>query len=257
MRQLILSLFSILICACSSDNNSPKIEAKSETFVLVHGSTGGGWDWKTIAQKLEAKGYKAYRPTLTGLGERMHLASESVTLKTHIDDIVNTIIFEDLQDVVLTGHSYGGAVITGVINEIPERIKHVIFLDAFVLDDGMTAKDAWVNWPTEDAIIDGLVNFSWLKPEDGFPKDVPHPYNTLTQPVSYDNPKAKMLNVSYVAFIPKGMTQQTRAEDPSWIRAQDRGWTIRTFPGDHTVYRDEPDAFTKMLIEALKDTNSK
>src|SRR4051812_19715506 len=77
------------------------------TYVIVHGATGGGWDWKTVAGLLEAKGHEVYRPTLTGLGERVHLSNGEINLTTHVMDIVNVILFEDLHDVVLVGHSYG------------------------------------------------------------------------------------------------------------------------------------------------------
>ena len=111
------------------------------TFVVVHGATAGGWEWKKCAQFLTDDGHTVYRVTLTGLGERMHLNSPDIDLETHINDVVNTILFEDLHDVVLTGHSYGGMVITGVMDRIPERIRHVVFLDAAVPDDGMSIRD--------------------------------------------------------------------------------------------------------------------
>src|SRR5688572_6804553 len=108
------------------------------TFVLVHGATAGGWEWKSTGNFLLADGHTVYRPTLTGLGERMHLNGPDIDLQTHINDVVNLILFEDLHDIVLTGHSYGGMVITGVMDRVPERIKHVVFLDAAVPDDGMS-----------------------------------------------------------------------------------------------------------------------
>ena len=110
--------------------------ADRQTFVLVHGATAGGWEWKRTGEFLTADGHTVYRPTLTGLGEREHLNSTEVDLQTHIDDVVNLILFEDLHDVVLTGHSYGGMVVTGVMDRIPERLRHVVFLDAAVPDDG-------------------------------------------------------------------------------------------------------------------------
>ena len=111
------------------------------TFVLVHGATAGGWEWKSTGKFLSDDGHTVYRATLTGLGERAHLNSPDADLQTHISDVVNLILYEDLHDVVLTGHSYGGMVITGVIDRIPERIRHVVFLDAAVPDDGMSIWD--------------------------------------------------------------------------------------------------------------------
>jgi len=91
---------------------------------------------KKVAPFLEAKGWKVYRPSLSGLGEHFNTASPDIGLATHIDDIVNFILFEDLHDVILLGHSYGGMVITGVADRIPERIARLVYLDAFVPNDG-------------------------------------------------------------------------------------------------------------------------
>jgi pimeloyl-ACP methyl ester carboxylesterase len=112
--------------------------AEKHTFVLVHGATAGGWEWKRCGKFLTDGGHTVDRATLTGLGERMHLNSTNVDLQTHINDVVNLILFEDLRDIVLTGHSYGGMFITGVMDRVPERIKHVVFLDAAVPEDGMS-----------------------------------------------------------------------------------------------------------------------
>lgn len=258
MRKLIISLwctFSALFPLSMQSEEMAQI-SKPETFVLVHGSTGGGWDWKTVANILEDRGHIAYRPTLSGLGERMHLSANDIDLETHITDIVNTIVFEELNNVILAGHSYGGAVITGVMDRIPERIKHVIFLDAMVLDDGMSMLDLNYDWMQGLEIKNNQIHFNWLEPEAEYPKDVPHPLQTYTSPVSYKNPAAKELNVSYVAFIPEGMSKEERAKDSSWSRAIERGWTIRTIPGHHTIYREKPHEFVDMLIASVSDKNN-
>jgi len=224
------------------------------TFVIVHGASGGGWDWKTVAQLLTEQGHTVYRPTLTGLGEKYHLANAEINLTTHINDIVNVMIFEELTDVVLVGHSYGGMVITGVMDRIPERIHHVTFLDAEVPDDGMSMLQDCI-LPAEH-IVNGQVHFSWLDASKPFPRDVKQSFNTLAEPVSYKNPKAKALDVSYVAFIPEGVTTAERAKDPSWQRAKNRHWTMRTFAGDHVVYRVKPVEFTTMLADTVNDRNN-
>ena len=228
---------------------------EQHTFVIVHGATGGGWDWKIVAQHLSAKGHTVYRPTLSGLGEKHHLASESINLTTHITDVVNTIVFEELQDVVLVGHSYGGMVITGVMNSIPERIKHVTFLDAMVPDDGMSMMDTRPI-TQQHKVINHRVYFPWVDETKPFPRDVTHPLHSLTEAVSYNNPKAKKLAVTYVAFVPEGMKIADRAKDPSWHRAAQRHWTIRTFAGNHVIYRKKPVEFTAMLEATVSDRNS-
>jgi len=111
-------------------------------FVLVHGAWIGGWYWRPIAQKLRKVGHEAYAPTLTGLGERIHLMSPSINLDTHVTDVVNVIKEEGLSDVVLVGHSYGGMVVTGVADALPDRITSLVYLDAFVPKNG----DALVNF---------------------------------------------------------------------------------------------------------------
>src|SRR5918993_1727958 len=112
-------------------------QQKSQTtFVIVHGAWGGSWAFKKVDSLMTAHGALVYRPSLTGQGERVHLASPEVSLSTHINDVVNMIAFENLNDIVLVGHSYGGMVITGVADRIPERIRKLIYLDALLPVDG-------------------------------------------------------------------------------------------------------------------------
>lgn len=106
------------------------------TFVLVHPAWFGGWCWNKLAPLLRAAGHAVYAPTLTGLGERAHLASPGIGLGTHVDDVMNVLTFEDLDDVILVGNSSAGVVITAVADRAPERIQQVVYLDAFVPTDG-------------------------------------------------------------------------------------------------------------------------
>src|SRR5947209_17490274 len=106
------------------------------SFVLVHGAWHGSWCWKRVRKALQAAGHEVFTPTLTGLGERSHLLSRDVNLETHIQDVVNLIKWEELTDIVLCGHSYGGCVISGVADRIPARIRALVYVDAFVLENG-------------------------------------------------------------------------------------------------------------------------
>src|SRR5262245_36479623 len=106
------------------------------SFVLVHGAWHGSWCWKRVRRLLQAKGHEVFTPTLTGVAERSHLLTRDVSLETHILDVVTLIRWEELSDIVLCGHSYGGCVISGVADRIPERIRSLVYLDAFVLEDG-------------------------------------------------------------------------------------------------------------------------
>nr|WP_088327996.1 alpha/beta hydrolase [Bacillus cereus] len=111
------------------------------TFILVHGAWDGGYVWREVATQLRKEGHGVYTPTLTGLGERAHLAHPGVGLKTYIQDIVNVIHYEKLKDVILVGHSYAGMVITGVAEIIPEFIKNIVYVDAMIPNNGDSVMD--------------------------------------------------------------------------------------------------------------------
>ena len=106
------------------------------SFVLVHGAWHGSWCWKRVRTGLQAQGHEVFTPTLTGVADRSHLLSRAVNLETHIQDVMNLIRWEELTDIVLCGHSYGGCVISGVADRMPEHIRALVYLDAFVLEDG-------------------------------------------------------------------------------------------------------------------------
>ena len=251
---LLLALFAMLSAFMTAAANA----AEKQTFVLVHGATAGGWEWKRCGKFLTDDGHTVYRATLTGLGERMHLNSTNVDLQTHINDVVNLILFEDLHDIVLTGHSYGGMVITGVMDRVPERIKHVVFLDAAVPDDGMSIWDHFGNKGPADPkrFVDGFMQVPWVKADAKPPHNVKQSIQCFNQPVSYKNPAAKALNVTYVAFVPKDKSAEERAKtDKSWQRAVARGWTIRTFTGGHVAQQEDPRGVATLIEESVSDKN--
>src|SRR5258708_8534173 len=127
-------------------------QTERKPFVLVHGSSAGGWCYRRVADLLEKAGHKVYAPTLTGLGERSHLMSGLITLDTHIADIVNVIRWEGLDDFVLVGHSYGGWVVSGVAEQAEKKISSIVFLDAFMPENGQRVLDT--NSPRSRAEID-------------------------------------------------------------------------------------------------------
>ena len=122
------------VVAASAWNSPSSAESVSKvTFVLVHPAWLGGWCWKKVTRLLGSRGYRGFTPTLTGLGERAHLANPKVSLPaTHVEDVVNVLEFEDLEGVILVGNSSGGMVITGVADRVPERLAQLVYLDAFV-----------------------------------------------------------------------------------------------------------------------------
>src|SRR5215210_2977126 len=128
---ILMFILCIAVYQTSFTQSTPK-----PVYVIVHGAWGGSWAFKKADSLLTEKGCVVYRPSLTGQGERVHLATTEVDLKMHITDVVNTILFEDLHDVILVGHSYGGMVITGVADSLPGRIASMIYLDAFVPENG-------------------------------------------------------------------------------------------------------------------------
>ena len=111
------------------------------TFVLVPGFWLGGWAWRPVTDTLRARGHEVYPVTLTGLGERAHLARPDVDLDTHITDVANLLRYEDLRDVVLVGHSYGGLVVTGVADQLPDRVRQLVYVDTGPLPDGFSNAD--------------------------------------------------------------------------------------------------------------------
>ncbi|MES2923310.1 MAG: alpha/beta fold hydrolase [Verrucomicrobiota bacterium] len=258
MKALPIRLISLMLLLVGSVVSHAAEVAEKQTIVMVHGATAGGWEWKKTGKFLTDDGHEVYRATLTGLGERMHLSSPDIDLQTHINDVVNLILFEDLHNVVLTGHSYGGMVITGVMDRIPERIRHVVFLDAAVPDDGMSIWDLFGNNGPQDPnrFKDGFMQVPWVTPDTKPPHNVKQSIKCFNQPVSYKNPAAKALNVTYVAFVPKDKAADERAAtDKSWQRAVARGWTIRTFPGGHVAQQENPRGVATLIADSISDKN--
>lgn len=257
MRSILRILLPLTLSLLAMVSARAAAPSGRQTFVVVHGATAGGWEWKRTAEFLTADGHTVHRATLTGLGERMHLNGPHIDLETHIKDVVNLILFEDLHDVVLTGHSYGGMVITGVIDRIPERIRHVVYLDAAVPDDGMSLWDLFGGGePGNTRFVDGMMTVPWVKPDTKPPHSVAHSVKCFSQPVSYKNPAALALPVTYVAFVPKDQSVEDRAtKDKSWQRAKARGWTIRTFPGGHVAQQEDPRGVATLIEESVGDKN--
>jgi pimeloyl-ACP methyl ester carboxylesterase len=258
LRFLALLAGIAVLSSVSMNTAQAATAGEKYTFVLVHGATAGGWEWKSTGKFLTDDGHTVYRATLTGLGERMHLNSTEVDLQTHINDVVNLILFEDLKDVVLTGHSYGGMVVTGVMDRIPERIRHVVYLDAAVPDDGMSIWDLFGgNGPQDpERFKDGFMQVPWVKPDTKPPHSVKQSIKCFNQPVSYKNPAALKLPVTYVAFVPKDKSAEERAKtDKSWQRAVSRGWTIRTFTGGHVAQQEDPRGVATLIEQSVNDQN--
>jgi pimeloyl-ACP methyl ester carboxylesterase len=224
------------------------------TYVIVHGAWGGGWAFKDVDNRLTADGHKVYRPTLTGQGERVHLATPDIDLSTHIQDIVNVILWEDLHDVVLVGHSYGGMVVTGVADRLPDRIKHLIYVDAFLPENGESLNSiggrggrAGGRAPSTAPFVT-LGNYDPNRPP---PHDVPQPAKTLSEPIVLKNQEAALkIPTTYILTVDKGRQPQDDTFFKFYERAKARGWPVLIMEGDHNVHISHP----KELVELLEKT---
>jgi pimeloyl-ACP methyl ester carboxylesterase len=189
--------------------------AAPKTFVLVHGAWHGGWCWSKVAAILRGRGHAVITPTQTGLGERAHLLSKSITLDTFVEDIVNVIKFEELKDIVLVGHSFGGNAISGTADRMPERIKQLVYLDAAMLENGQSvfsmlppdvvaartkaAQDTsgGLSIPAPPAAAFGLsdpAQQAWLTA-----RLTPHPFGTFTSPLNLKNKVGNGLPAVYIS----------------------------------------------------------
>jgi pimeloyl-ACP methyl ester carboxylesterase len=229
------------------------------TYVLIPGMCHGSWCFDDLSASLRAAGHRVLALTLTGVAERAHLLRGGVNLDTHVADVLAAIDADARDDdLVLVGHSYGGMVITGVIDRIPERIRHVVYLDAAVPDDGMSIWDLFGTGAPRDPerFKDGFMQVPWVKPDTKPPHSVKQSIKCFNQPVSYKNPAALKLPVTYVAFVPKDKSAEERAKtDKSWQRAEARGWTIRTFPGGHVAQQEDPRGVATLIAQSVNDRN--
>ncbi len=231
------------------------------TFVLVHGAWHGSWCWKRVRRQLQAQGHEVFTPTLTGLAERSHLLSRSVNLSTHIDDVVNLIRWEELSDVTLCGHSYGGAVVTGVADRIPDRIRSLVYLDAFVLESGESVLQN-VHASQRNMLIETTRKFGegWKSPH--IPAAVfkvnagdcdwvdrqctPHPLACFEEPLQLSGGLRKVKSITYIFATAWDDTPFPRAYE----RAKAKGWRTVTMACGHEVMLDMPEALTQELVAA-------
>ncbi len=234
-------------------------------FVLVHGGGHGGWCYRKVATLLRAAGHDVYTPTLTGLAERKHLLTVDTNLSTHITDIVNTLIYEDLREVILVGHSYGGMVITGVADQAADRVRELVYLDPGlhrVAEESLvdTAPAAMAFARSSSQIVDGVELVMW--PNDMMvaamgvktaedeallrSKMLPHPWKAFEEKLCFQNGDAALRiprsNINCTASI---------SNSPEADRARQvdghRNFEIDT---GHDLMISEPRKVTDMLLEA-------
>jgi pimeloyl-ACP methyl ester carboxylesterase len=231
-------------------------------FVLVHGTWGGGWQWPPVAERLRKRGHRVFTPTLTGLGERAHLATPSTGLDTHIDDIANAIAWEELSDVALVGTSYGGLVIAGVADRIPERIRNLVFLDAALPQEGKCMLDLVP--PERRATVERLAREDgggYLVPtslvlDTGIADEAaraaylarmrPHPLRSLQQPVRLSGRWLEVPGKTYVLASLKPTHHFLQYYE--WA-GRTPGWSAREIASNHFPMTTMPDETAGLLME--------
>lgn len=233
------------------------------TYVLVHGGGHGGWCYQRVARLLRGAGHEVYTPTLTGLGERAHLLRQGIDLDLHINDVVTLLHYEDLHDVILVGHSYGGMVITGVADRATERIGRLVFLDAANPVNGQSLVDVAgpiieVTRPS-GAMVDGVELVLLPSPEAGMfygvtdPDDLAWMAERLTgHPWMCFEQKLQLVNEDALWAIPQFhivCTSTLATRDPAMMeqaRAEGRLWDIDT---GHDLMITEPEAVAHALLQ--------
>ena len=230
------------------------------TYILVHGAWHGSWCWKRVRAALQSAGHNVFTPTLTGLGERSHLNSAAVDLSTHIADIVNLIQWEELPEVVLCGHSYAGCVITGVADQIPDRISALVFLDAFVLENGESfmdivpsqvaqairdqAKTTGEGWkvnpiPAQFLGVRDPLDVAWVDAQC-----TPQAIATLEECIKLTG---NLEHIKDIAYVFPTECHPNLLFSHEWAKA--KGWKIRTIGSSgHEFMIDHPQKLAKLLL---------
>lgn len=223
------------------------------TFVLVHGGWDGGWSWRGVARHLQAAGHEVFTPTLTGSGERAHLAGPEVNLATHIQDVVNVLRYEDLEEVVLCGSSYGGMVITGAAEQVPDRIGQLVYLDAFVPEDGQSVADLVgpeiMGFMEQAAAAYGE---GWRVPHHPPDADRRTDFmlNASRQPLHLGSPEAAKIKRTFVHFTAKADDDFMKVHMAETAdRARASGWTCLEAPFAHWPFLDKAPEIAALLLE--------
>jgi len=234
-------------------------------IVLVHGAWHGSWCWTPVAERLRAAGHNVHAPTLTGLCERIHLATPQIGLSTHIDDIANHIRFNELTDIVLVGHSYGGAVITGVASELADRIRAIVYLDAFNIEESDTALfDHSPDWRVRELKQAAEAYNGWqIPPQALIPSwssrreeramlerlTTPNPIRCFTEPVKLTGAEKTIADRTYLVC-------EEYRPSPFWPfyerYVDDPAWRTGRLPSMHDAMITIPDRVTQE-INAVAD----
>ncbi|MDP9315910.1 MAG: alpha/beta hydrolase [Chloroflexota bacterium] len=231
-------------------------------IVLVHGAWHGGWCWRKLAPFFASSNHRLFAPTLSGLGERSHIAANSISLETHINDIVSLLQYEDIKECVLVGHSYAGMVISGVVNRLPERIAHLIYVDAVIPKNGESFVECVPKWTglrerilaTEGFTVKpiysgkpfGITNaedISWVHT-----KITPHPTMTLTDKLLFDETLIEMTPKTYLHCI-ADLPEQAFEGPPVSRTKNKQGWTYYGLPVGHDIMIIAPGLLSGIIMD--------
>ena len=230
-------------------------------FVLLHGAFHGGWCWRDVAAPLRAHGHIVFTPTQTGLGERRHLLSADITLDTFVQDLVEVMIAEDITDAVLVGHSFGGNAISGVADLMPERVRHLVYLDSMILEHGdspfsrlrpevaaertrLAQASGGLSIPPPAPAAFGVpdgAGADWLRE-----RLTPHPFATFTSKLTLRHPVGNGRPCTYIVCTDPiyGPLQSSR----DWVQGRP-GWAWREIATGHDAMVTAPGALAAMLEE--------
>jgi pimeloyl-ACP methyl ester carboxylesterase len=235
-----------------------------QTFVLVHGSWHGGWCWRRVANVLRAAGHLVFTPTLTGLGERIHLLRPDLTIEHFATDLANLIEAEELKEIVLVGHSFGGCPISVVADRIPGALKQLVYLDSLVLEDGQSAfsrmdpelvahrvklaeeTSGGLAMPPPPPAAFGVtepLDVEWLSR-----RLTPHPLNSYQVPIRLNHPLGNGIRKTYIACTSPRYEGLLKTQE--WIRRQS-GWEYLEVRSGHDVMVTSPQALVEALISCL------
>lgn len=231
----------------------------STTFLLVHGAWGGGWHWRRVADRLRLRGHIVYAPTLTGLGERLHQLHPGVDLSLHVADVLGVIKYESLNDIVLVGHSYGGFVISGVAEAIRGKIRSIVFLDAFVPNDGEALVD--IVQPMVQEVIRGAqargdntvpirdaAAFHMNEKDRAWADSLanPQPLGTFLEKIWLSGARDRIAKKTYI----RATGYPNVSFDTFYARAEaDPSWRTYEVNCGHHIMIDAPDRLTDILID--------
>jgi pimeloyl-ACP methyl ester carboxylesterase len=226
-------------------------------FILIHGGWRGSWTWTRVRRLLAAAGHQVFTPTLTGLGERSHLLSRDVGFDTHVADVVNLMIWEDLHDIVLVGASYGGAVARHVADRMPDRIRSLVYVDAFVPENGkalfdympdggeslrqlaVAHGDGWKIPPIPASIFRvNAADAAWVDRQCTM-----HPLSSCQAPAQISGACDGIANIGYILA-----TGYDGPFGQFYAKARERRWWLEELACGHDVTLDMPNELTALLL---------